>query len=499
MASEAPDELLALPEPANAIIERAITNVRRKLVGGYRNRNNSRPNAKSADPSAGASETLKAANAKSVLAVSQRGSAWREIIQKSLSQGVSSLSTMQFDGQFTVKNGKPEGLKDMPNKPGVYTVYNSEGKPVYVGVASTKLQKRWYAGHLNEYRQGEKSGKGYKLKIPLEDGCTVKYTVMESDVTARALEAHLIKTEKPELNARQELKTEQGRRVNIEAKKIKDATGSTITLTKGAAVEAGINMTVAAFERVADVVCFALKDELVDIVLGSKASLTTRIKRFFQKVYEAIKDLFKEPFKLLSGLVEFVVNALSKAIGEIYALARNLCDLVQSAWNLYRSAATMSKEELVKKISETILISGALVFWDAIDPTLELQLTQFVGPFAPYLAATLTAIGFGISSYYLRDFIPAAVEFLVNFRLGLKESLEAQRAACDRLLLVFEEEVKLIGVTQDFVESSRDFIADTQQKMQTLRQHKPIEPLNIEAVKRRLPAARTSRMMTEFE
>jgi hypothetical protein len=35
------------------------------------------------------------------------------------------ISTMKFDGQFTIKNGVPEGLKDLPNSPGVYVVYEA--------------------------------------------------------------------------------------------------------------------------------------------------------------------------------------------------------------------------------------------------------------------------------------------------------------------------------------------------------------------------------------
>lgn len=494
MASETSadlDQLLTLPEPANAIIERAISNVRRKLVGGYRNKNNSRPNAKTADAGVVATDTLNAASAASVLQVGQRGAAWKEMIQKSLSQGISSIKTMNFDGEFTIKNGKAEGLKEVPNEPGVYIVFNLNGKPIYVG-DSTKMQKRWHAGHLNEHRQGQRTGKPYKLGDHLEEGCTVRYIVMESEVTAAALEAHLIKTEMPELNAREELKTEQGKRSNIEAKKIKEASGETITLVKGAAIEAGVNMGVALLEQLADVVCLALKDELVDIFKGSKTSLNARIKRFFLKLFEKIKSFFREPLKIISGLVEFIVNALSKAISEIYALARNLCDLAQSAWNLYRGAETMSKEELINKISETILISGVLVFWDAIDPVLELQLSALLGPagpmLAPLLAASITAIGFGISSYYLRKIIPVVVAYLINFRLSFKEGLDAQRATCDQLLLVFEQEVRLIGITTEYIDTSNDFIFNTQKHTRTLLNHKPIERLNFEAVRRALPS-----------
>ena len=66
-------DIVALPDLPDAIVDKAITNLRRKLVGGYRNKDNSLPNAKTLNPKAVASDTLKAAKASSVLAVSQRG------------------------------------------------------------------------------------------------------------------------------------------------------------------------------------------------------------------------------------------------------------------------------------------------------------------------------------------------------------------------------------------------------------------------------------------
>lgn len=486
VTTSTPDEIVALPDLANTIVERAMTNMRRKLVAGYRNKKNSRPNAKTASPKDVLSDTLDATSASSVLEVSRRGAAWKEMIQKSLASGISSLSTMNFDGEFTIKDGVVDGLGDVPKKPGVYVVYDKSNKPLYVG-DSTKLQKRWTAGHLNAYRQGKKSGDSYKLEAAFDEGCTVKYIVMESEATAAALEAHLIKTEKPPINSREELETEQGKRSNIEGKKMKDASGNTASLAAGAALEAGINLAVGALEQIGDAVCIALKDELVDIVGGGKTRLVDRVERFLRKVFEAIKALVMAPLKLLSGLIEFVVNALSKAIREIYVLARNLCDLAQTAWNLYRGAQTMSKEELIRNISETILISGTLVFWDAMDPLLEANLLPLVGPAAPYLAAALSAIGFGVSSYCLRKVVPAIVSFLVNFRTGWHDALDTQRAACDQLLIVAEREFALIGVAFEYTESSKAFVAQTVHHTEALSHHRSIEPLDIQGMLMTLP------------
>jgi hypothetical protein len=302
---------------------------------------------------------------------------------------------------------------------------------------------------------------------------------MDSESTAAALEAHLIRQEKPSLNSREELKTEQGKRSNIEAKKMKDSFADAGTLAGGAAIEGMANLGFGIMEQLADAVCFALKDELVDIVGGGKTRLVVRIERFFRKIFEALKDLFTSPLKLLSGLVEFVVNALSKAIGEIYALAKNLCDLVQTAWDLHRGSQTLSRADLIAKISETVLISGTMVFWDAVDPLIEANLAPVVGVAAPYLAAALTAIGFGLTSFYLRKVIPAAVAYLVDFRTGWHDALDAQRDACAQLLAVAEQEMALVTTAIEYVDSSKLFIEETRTHTEAMMQHTPIERLDI--------------------
>jgi hypothetical protein len=186
-----------LPPLANAIVNKAIDNVTRKLVAGYRNKKNSRPNAKTSDIPATAQDALDATSAASVMAVANRGAAWKEMLQKSLSHGISSISTMKFDGSFTVQNGQAQGLdENVPNSPGVYVVFDKNNEAVYVG-DSVKIKQRWHAGHLNEHQQGQKSGIPYKLAEEFQEGCTVKFIIMESEATAAALEAHLIQTANP--------------------------------------------------------------------------------------------------------------------------------------------------------------------------------------------------------------------------------------------------------------------------------------------------------------
>lgn len=98
-------EMKQLSPLANLIVDRAIDNTNRKLVAGYRNKNNSRPNAKTTDLTSVAKDALEATSAESVMDVANRGVAWREMIEKSLTHGISSLSTMKFDGEFTIQGG----------------------------------------------------------------------------------------------------------------------------------------------------------------------------------------------------------------------------------------------------------------------------------------------------------------------------------------------------------------------------------------------------------
>lgn len=476
-------ELKQLSPLANLIVDRAIDNTNRKLVAGYRNKKNSRPNAKTSSPSTVAKDTLEATSAESGMAVANRGVAWREMIEKSLTHGISSLATMKFDGEFTVEGGKPNGLDAVPNEPGVYVVYNKDNKPVYVG-DSMKLQKRWHAGHLNELKQGERSGDPYKLAPELMEGCTVRYVRMDSEATAAALEAHLIKTEDLPVNKREELKDEQGKRANIEAKKMKDASGSTASLVGGATLEAAQNSGWMVMEQLTSAVLKAMKDELVDIFAGGQAKILDRIKRFFKKIWAVIQGIINAPMQLLAGIFEFVVNALSKAIGQIYQLARNIFELGRNAWSLFKDARTMTQEELVQKVTETIVVSATLVFWDALDPVIETQLLPIIGPVAPYAAAAISAIGFGLSSHYLQKFVPKVVNYLLATRTGYHDGLEAQRDACLRLIDVSENEFRMINILGEYVQSSAEFEVHTKTQIRALSSHQPIEVLDIRTMLR---------------
>jgi hypothetical protein len=482
--AEQADMLRKLPPLADQIVDKAIDNMTRKLVAGYRNKRNAKPNAKSTDYVAETKETLAAVSAESVMEVANRGQAWKEMIQKSLTAGISSIHTIQFEGEFRVQGGKlPDDFSQMmPDGPGVYVVYAGEpSRPVYVG-DSDNMQRRWHAGHINEHRQAQRTGQTYKLGTEFEEGCTVKFIRMESKETAAALEAHLIRENFDQLkNQRQELETEQGTRSNQEAQKLKDAAASTASLVKGAAGEGLKNVGFDVLERLTTAMIKAVKTELVDILHGTKTKIAVRVRRVVDAILSVLKGILDNPLQLLRGIVEFVVNALSKAIGQIYNLARNIFDVVHGAWKLYQGSATMSREELVRKISETVIVSGSLVLWDGLDPIIEAQLAM-LGPFAPYVSCAVVAIGFGLTSYALQGFVTKAIDAIVAFRMGLIQSVETARAACEQMLENAERELAMLADLREYLATSVTLMDRLATHAVTLSQHQAIQPLDIRAL-----------------
>ena len=477
----APQEPHVLSPLANAIIDRAIDNATRKLVAGHRNKKNSRPSAKTINLSSAAKDTLAATSAASVMAVANRGVAWKEMLQKTLSHGVSSISTMKFDGSFTVKDGNAQGLDDVPNSPGVYVVFNKQGEAVYVG-DSVKLKTRWYAGHLNEHKTGQKKNLPYKLAEEFQEGCTVKFLRMDSEATAAAVEAHLIATEKPRKNSREELKAEQGTRSNIEAKKMKDSSGSPATIAVGAATEAVKNVGWGVFEQLTTELIKALKDELVEIAKGISRSIKHRLQRIFKRVWTVIQSIIEAPIKILVGIFEFIVNAVSKTIAQFYNLAKNIYELGMSAWQIFQGAKDMSPDELVRKVTETLVLSGTLILWDALDPILETYLTPLVGPVAPYLSAVICAMGYGISSFYLQRLVPNLVKMLIVMKTGAQEAAQEMRLACERLIAVQERELILLEDLRNYIEESFAFEEECITHSKKLLSHTPVQPINLRSI-----------------
>lgn len=463
------DSMHKLDPLADAVIEKAIDNVTKKVIGGFRNKDNSQPSKKHPSIKTITKDTIEATSASSVMEVANRGGAWKEMIQKSLSHGISSLSTLQFDGEFKVKGNVAEGLDNLPDKPGVYVVYDKSNVPVYVG-DSGKMKTRWYAGHLNENKQAKESGAEYKLSPEFEEGCIVKFIVCDSVETAAAIEAHLIKEGHPRVNTKEELKENQGTRSNQEAKKMKDSSSSTANLVKGAAIEGAKNVGWTVAEELITTAIKVVKDELVDILAGKACALLKRVERVIEKIWVAIKRIINQPLSILKGLFEFVVNALSESLRKIYNLAKNIYELGMSAWNLYKGSKTMNRIELANKISETLIIGGSLILWDAFDAMIESNLTAMfpmLGPISPVISAILAAIGFGLTSHYLCQFIPKVVEMILNFETSYHRSHAAQVAAVEQLVKNAEMNEIMLNSLNDYVKSSaelcREIMALTQQ------------------------------------
>lgn len=442
-----------------AIIDKTIDNLTRKLIGGVRNKRNSPKNGSKPGIKTNIENTIDASNIKNVMEVSNRGVSWKEMIQKSISHGISSIGTLKFDGVFTIKNGEAQGLNNVPKKPGVYVVYDKTNTPCYVGDAE-KLQRRWVAGHLNENKQKQLNGGYYKLHNEFSEGCTVKYLVCESKETAAAIEAHLISTGEFRVNSKEELKNKQGIRSNIEAKKMKDASSSTKSLINGAAIEGVKHVAWSGFEKLISTMLKLLKDELVDIFKGGKSTLLERIKRFFNKVWLVIKDMLNKPLDLLKGLFEFIVNAFSEVIRKVYDLARNIFDLGVAAYNLYKGKNTMSREQLIYNISETIIISSNLILWESLDAIIEIKLTPFTAGFSPYIASTISAMGFGVSSHYMCDFVPKIVEKILDFEPGHIKANKERILACEQIIKNSEMNMKLVNGLKSYALSTAELCSD---------------------------------------
>lgn len=89
---------------------------------------------------------------------------------------------------------KPQGLKSLPHKPGVYLFKNTEGEILYVGKA-INLKNR-----VKSYFQG--SGIGHKTQVLVNRIAKIEHIVVESELEALLLEAKLIKQYQPKYNSR---------------------------------------------------------------------------------------------------------------------------------------------------------------------------------------------------------------------------------------------------------------------------------------------------------
>ncbi|MDO6765908.1 GIY-YIG nuclease family protein [Agarivorans sp. 1_MG-2023] len=449
------EELRKLSPVQDQVVNKAIENINRKLIAGYRNRSRTPTSGQQPGIKSTFKNTIKAASAKDAIEVAQRGSVWKEVISKSFSHGILSLASLKFDSEFTVKNGQAEGLASTTDKPGVYVVYDKQGNVRYIGDA-VNVKKRWQAGHLNENKQKEKNGEKYKLQAEFDEGCTVKVIECESPEAAAALEASLIQEARSSedydvVNAKEELLNQQGSRSNIEAKKVKDSLESRAELAMGAGKEALKNGGWSMVEKAITESIQAFKDELVDFFLSGEHMFIERLKRLLKKIFQILKNQLTNISEMLKGVFEFVVNAFSKAISQMYQLAKNLYDLGSAAWDLYKNRNTMTKEQLIEKATQTIVLSANTVFWGSMDLVFEAQLTPIAGPMAPFIAAIISAMGFGITGHYLNEFVPKIVDFIVG---GYTETKQHLQESATQLIESSRMNIQMVNSLESYVQSS---------------------------------------------
>ena len=86
-----------------------------------------------------------------------------------------------------------EKLKDLPAKPGVYIMRNSEGKIIYVGKAIS-LKNR-----VRQYFDNNKN-KGAKVLAMVSHIADFEYIIVQNEVEALVLESNLIKKNRPKYN-----------------------------------------------------------------------------------------------------------------------------------------------------------------------------------------------------------------------------------------------------------------------------------------------------------
>lgn len=84
-------------------------------------------------------------------------------------------------------------LKKIPNKAGVYIMYNSNDEIIYVGKA-VNLRKR-----VNQYFNNDKN-KSVKVKALVENISRFDYIIVDNEIEALILESNLIKKNKPKYN-----------------------------------------------------------------------------------------------------------------------------------------------------------------------------------------------------------------------------------------------------------------------------------------------------------
>lgn len=101
-----------------------------------------------------------------------------------------------------------------------------------------------------------------------------------------------------------------------------------------------------------------------------------------------------------------------------------------------------------------------------------------------HAAAAISAIGFGLSSHYLQQFVPKIVDFLLSTRTGYHDALDAQREACLRLIDLKENEFQMVNVLGLYIHSSVELEVQTKSHIRELSLHQEIDVFDVRSMLR---------------
>ena len=86
-----------------------------------------------------------------------------------------------------------EIIKNLPDKPGIYQYYNSEGEIIYIGKA--KVLKKRVSSYFNKDKHIDR-----KTKALVRNIADIKFIIVETELDALLLENNLIKKYQPRYN-----------------------------------------------------------------------------------------------------------------------------------------------------------------------------------------------------------------------------------------------------------------------------------------------------------
>ena len=157
-----------------------------------------------------------------------------------------------------------------------------------------------------------------------------------------------------------------------------------------------------------------LKDELCDCYLGGKDDWKTRLKRFLKRFKEEVIKGIISVDNFVKTAFEFTIKLFSGILDNLLQIFRSVIDGIKNIIKVIRNKNS-TKEEKLKALIDAIAIGVGGVVWNSIDLALETALAStFIGPFAPFVAAILSGLGFGITVNYIMTSFKVIVDFFTD-------------------------------------------------------------------------------------